>query len=117
MCRVEWQARFLEGGAAVRPPRYSTKGVAKSTMRYTWRQMPTALRSGPYRFYFYSYDCKEPKHMHIDRDNLSTKYWLDPLALAENRGYTRKELREIEEIIKENVEALKNAWDTFCNNA
>ena len=28
MCRVEWQARFLEGGAAVRPPRYSTKGQA-----------------------------------------------------------------------------------------
>lgn len=54
--------------------------------------------------------------MHVDRDNLSAKYWLDPLALAENRGFNRKELREIEEIIQENLEALKNAWDTFCKN-
>ena len=54
--------------------------------------------------------------MHIDRDNLSAKYWLDPLALAENLGFSRKELREIEEIIRENLETLKNAWDTFCKD-
>lgn len=29
--------------------------------------MPTALRVGPYRFYFYSYDCGEPRHMHLPR--------------------------------------------------
>jgi hypothetical protein len=33
--------------------------------------MPTALRIGPYRFYFYSYDCGEPRHMHVDRENKS----------------------------------------------
>ena len=31
--------------------------------------MPTALRIGPYRFYFYSYDCVEPRHMHVDRED------------------------------------------------
>jgi len=36
--------------------------------------MPTALGNGPYRFYFYSYDCTEPRHMHVDRDNLSAKF-------------------------------------------
>jgi Domain of unknown function (DUF4160) len=40
--------------------------------------MPTALRTGPYRFYFYSYDCGEPRHMHVDRENRSAKFWLDP---------------------------------------
>lgn len=38
--------------------------------------MPTALRIGPYRFYFYSYDCGEPRHMHVDRENISVKFGL-----------------------------------------
>ena len=33
--------------------------------------MPTTLRTGPYRTYFYSYDCDEPRHMQVDRDGLS----------------------------------------------
>jgi hypothetical protein len=79
--------------------------------------MPTALRSGPYRIYFYAYDCKEPRQVHVDRDNLSAQFWLDPLSLVENRGFSRKELRDIEEIIKNDMETLKNAWDTFCADA
>jgi hypothetical protein len=49
--------------------------------------MPTALRAGPYRFYFYSYDCAEPRHMHVDRDDRSAKVWLDPdVTVAANHG-------------------------------
>jgi len=77
--------------------------------------MPTALRIGPYRIYFYSYDCGEPRHMHVDRENRSAKFWLDPdVALADNYGYNRKELRDIERIIRENLEVLINEWDAFC---
>lgn len=80
--------------------------------------MPTALRIGPYRFYFYSYDCREPRHMHVDRGPLSAKLWLDPdVRIADNVGYSRRELREIERIAREHVEELRNAWDTFCNDA
>ena len=61
--------------------------------------MPVALRIGGYRFYFYSYDCIEPRHMHVDRGDMSAKFWLDPIALAENHGYSRKELRDIERIM------------------
>jgi hypothetical protein len=78
--------------------------------------MPTALRIGPYRIYFYSYDCNEPRHMHVDRENMSAKLWLDPvISLAENYGYSRKELRDIERIATENLEILRNEWDAFCN--
>jgi hypothetical protein len=81
-------------------------------------KMPTALRIGPYRFYFYSYDCGEPRHMHVDRENKSAKFWLDPVvSLAENHGYSRKELRDIERIARENLETLRNEWDTFCNGS
>lgn len=80
--------------------------------------MPTALRIGPYRLYFYSYDCGEPRHMHVDRENMSAKFWLDPdVLLAKNHGFNRKELRKIERIIQNNLERLKNEWDGFCNTA
>ena len=55
--------------------------------------------------------------MHVDRDDLSAKFWLEPLALVENHGFSRKELREIEDILKKDMETLKNAWDNFCNDA
>jgi hypothetical protein len=78
--------------------------------------MPTALRTGPYRFYFYSYDRGEPRHVHVDRENKSVKFWLDPdVALAENHGYGRRELREIERIARQNLENLRNEWDAFCS--
>ena len=78
--------------------------------------MPTALRTGHYRFYFYSDDCGEPRHMHVDRENKSAKFWLDPDAsLADNHGYSRRELRDIERITRENLERLRNEWDAFCS--
>jgi hypothetical protein len=78
--------------------------------------MPTTLRLGPYRFYFYSYDCGEPRHMDVDRERMSAKFWLDPdVALAANYGFNRKELRDIERIMHENLELLRNEWDAFCN--
>ncbi|MCZ7673156.1 MAG: DUF4160 domain-containing protein [Chloroflexi bacterium] len=79
--------------------------------------MPTSMRIGPYRFYFYSYDCGEPRHMHVDRDTMSAKFWLDPdVSLATNHGFSRKELRDIERITRDNLEELKHAWDAFCNS-
>ena len=78
--------------------------------------MPTALRTGRYRFYFYSYDCSEPRHMHVDRENRSAKFWLDPdVSLADNHGYSRKELRDTERLARENLERLRSEWDAFCS--
>jgi len=53
--------------------------------------------------------------MHVDRENKSAKFWLDPVvSLAENHGYSRKELRDIERIVRESLERLRNEWDSFC---
>lgn len=46
--------------------------------------------------------------MHADRENRSAKFWLDPDAsLATNHGYNRRELRDIEHIVRENLELFK----------
>lgn len=36
--------------------------------------MPTVLRSGPYRVYFYSHEPNEPPHVHVERDDLDAKF-------------------------------------------
>lgn len=72
--------------------------------------MPTVLRSGPYRVYFYSHDLIEPPHVHVDRDDQSAKFWLNPVSLARNLGFKAKELRAIERLLVENQATLMAAW-------
>jgi hypothetical protein len=73
--------------------------------------MPTVLRPGPYRVYFYSHDLlNEPPHVPIDRDDLSAKFWLDPVSLARNLGFKPKELRAIERLLVENEAVHLAAW-------
>ena len=42
---------------------------------------------GPYRLFFYSFDCREPMHVHVERDDATCKFWLEPIALARNYGF------------------------------
>ncbi|MGK2926993.1 MAG: DUF4160 domain-containing protein [Lysobacterales bacterium] len=55
--------------------------------------MPTVLRQGPYRFFWYSHEPNEPAHVHIDRDQCSAKFWLEPVGFARNIGFSRHELK------------------------
>ena len=75
--------------------------------------MPTILRSGAYRFYFYSHEPNEPPHIHIDRDDLSAKFWLDPLDLARNLGFSARELRRLQSLVAEHQTALLEAWNGY----
>jgi hypothetical protein len=68
------------------------------------------MRSGPYRLYFVSHDLHEPPHVHVDRDELSGKFWLSPVALGYNLGFTAKELRKLERIVLEHQGELLEAW-------
>ncbi|HHP7235403.1 MAG TPA: DUF4160 domain-containing protein [Desulfobacterales bacterium] len=75
--------------------------------------MPTVLRSGPYRLYFYSHEPNEPPHVHVDRDDQSCKFWLQPVALATNLGFSAKELRDVEKLVTDNQRVLLEAWHEF----
>ncbi len=75
--------------------------------------MPTVLRIGPYRFYFYSHESNEPPHIHIDRDNQTCKFWIEPLGLARNLGFSPKELRTIEALAIEHTQDLLEAWHEY----
>lgn len=75
--------------------------------------MPTVLRTGPYRVYFYSHEPNEPPHVHIDRDNLSAKFWLEPVDLARNMGFSAKELRRLQSLVTDHQTELLEAWNGY----
>ena len=75
--------------------------------------MPTVLRSGPYRFYFYSHEPNEPPHIHVDRDESSCKIWLSPVAVSSNLGFSARELREVERLVQLNGVTLSECWREF----
>ena len=78
-----------------------------------WNTLPTVLRSGPYRFFFYSADRDEPPHVHVERDEWGAKFWLDPLRLHSSRGFDRAEIRRIERLAGEKAAFLLRAWHEY----
>ena len=77
--------------------------------------MPTVLRSGPYRFFFYAGDGNEPPHLHIERDDCEAKFWLDPVRLERSDGFGRKEINRIQTLIEQNQQRLLERWNEFFN--
>ena len=74
---------------------------------------PTVLRKGPYRFFFFSSDREEPKHVHVSRERRVAKFWLDPVAVALDGGFPQNELNKIAALVVEHQAALLQAWDDF----
>ena len=77
--------------------------------------MPTILRSGPYRFFFYAGDREEPPHVHVERDDCEAKFWLDPVRLARSHGYSAKEIGRIEKLTVDNQQILLDGWNEYFN--
>ena len=73
--------------------------------------MPTVLRSGPYRFHFYSSDAAEPSHVHVERD----EFWLSPVRLQSSGGFRPVEVRRIQRLVEQHRDALLRSWDAYFN--
>lgn len=75
--------------------------------------MPTILRLGTYRFYFFSHEPNEPPHVHVDRDDATLKAWLAPVELARNRGFRPREINVILALVDEHRTMLLEAWHEY----
>ncbi len=64
--------------------------------------MPTILRVGPYRLFFYAGDRGEPVHIHVEQDDRIAKFWLDPVRLQKSGGFNRAQINRIQKSIEEN---------------
>jgi hypothetical protein len=72
--------------------------------------MPTVLRIGRYRFFFFSNEGNEPPHIHVKAAGDEAKFWLDPVQLAANYGFNTREITEIERLVSKHQEVLLEAW-------
>ena len=77
--------------------------------------MPTIKGiAGPHRFYFYSFDCNEPAHVNVRRERMVCKFWIEPVALAQNHGFAIQELNQIRTVIQANLHKIREAWHEHC---
>jgi len=53
----------------------------------------------------------------VDREDVSAKFWLDPVALAYNLGYPPRELRKLETITTKHQRELLEAWNEYFGTA
>lgn len=72
--------------------------------------MPTVLRWRGYRAFFYSNEGSEPPHIHVRRDALEAKFWLNDLGLAINIGYPEHELNAIVDELARHQADLMRQW-------
>jgi Domain of unknown function (DUF4160) len=75
--------------------------------------MPTVLKLGAYRFFFYANERNEPAHVHVERAGEKAKFWLDPVRLQHSGGFKRVEIGRIQKLVVDNREYLNRSWDEF----
>jgi len=78
--------------------------------------MPSVLRIGRYRFFFYADDFDEPPHIHVECENKIAKFWFDPIRLDKSGGFNRIEINKIYKNIQEYQEKLMEEWDEYFGN-
>ena len=75
--------------------------------------MPTVIRIGPYRFFFYAGGRDEPCHIHVARDDMVAKFWLNPCRLQNSGGFSRSELNKIQAIIIDHQDQMVEMWHEY----
>ena len=71
---------------------------------------PTIHRQGQYRFFFNSRE-ETRMHVHVMTPDGTAKFWLEPIvALADYHKLSSKELRRLEEMVRERQDDFIQAW-------
>jgi len=74
--------------------------------------VPTVLRERGFRFFFYADDRTEPRHVHVQREARTAKFWLDRLN-ANGVAVSVEELMDIYRLIAQRRELLLQKWHDF----
>jgi hypothetical protein len=72
--------------------------------------VPTVLRVGAHRFFFFSNEGTEASHIHVETAENYAKFWLNPVALVRSVGYNARELRELRELAEANKDLFLRRW-------
>jgi len=63
--------------------------------------------------FFFSNEAGEPPHVHVQRERMLAKFWLEPVSLARSTGFSPSGLRRIQTIVTESVDAILEAWNEY----
>ncbi|MDY6980133.1 MAG: DUF4160 domain-containing protein [Pseudomonadota bacterium] len=75
--------------------------------------MPTVLRWKGYRVFFYVSDRDEPPHVHVFKDGMEIKVWLDSCAIAVNKGCSAREAEARRKMVEDFRQELTEAWHGY----
>lgn len=64
-------------------------------------------------FFFYANENDESAHIHVQRERMLAKFWLQPVALAISSGFPAHELKKLVGLISEHWETFVEAWNEF----
>ena len=64
---------------------------------------PIVHREGPFRFFFYSYEPREPPHVHVERDD----------AIADPGGLPPRDLQHIAVIVRTHRDSFLEVWHEY----
>jgi hypothetical protein len=77
--------------------------------------MPTVLRIGSYRFFFFSNEGNEPPHIHVQKEKALAKFWLLPVEFASSTGFNSNILRQLHKLVLKNQKTFLEAWNEYFN--
>jgi Domain of unknown function (DUF4160) len=56
------------------------------------------------------------RHVHVQREARTAKFWLEPIECERSGGFTRRELIDIYQLIAQHRELLLQKWYEFFGN-
>ena len=72
---------------------------------------PTVFKYKNYRFLFFSRE-ESRIHVHVTSPEGEAKFWITPeISLAKSFGLSQKQITELEKVIEERKNDIKNAWE------
>lgn len=75
--------------------------------------MPTVFERDGFRFFFYSADYKEPRHIHVEHGGGKAKFWLRPIHLASSYKMRASDLKKARSLIEQNQKLCEEKWNEY----
>ena len=80
--------------------------------------MPKIFEKDGFKFFFFSNEGNplEPCHIHVRKGECLAKIWLeDDIKLESSYGFNSKELRFIEQNVRDNAILIRRKWNEYFN--
>ena len=54
--------------------------------------------------------------MHVERDEGTAKFWLEPVRLETSRAFSRVEIGRVQKLVEGNATVLLRSWHEYFGN-